>query len=32
MAIGLGRMFGIHLLVNFNSPYKAVNIVDFWRR
>jgi alginate O-acetyltransferase complex protein AlgI len=32
MAIGLGRMFGIHLPVNFNSPYKAVNIVDFWRR
>jgi D-alanyl-lipoteichoic acid acyltransferase DltB (MBOAT superfamily) len=32
MAIGLGRMFGIVLPLNFNSPYKAVNIIDFWRR
>src|SRR3954471_13959987 len=32
MAIGLGWMFGIHLPVNFNSPYKAINIIDFWRR
>ncbi len=32
MAIGLSRMFGIKLPLNFNSPYKAVNIVDFWRR
>ena len=32
MAIGLGRMFGIRLPVNFNSPYKAVSISDFWRR
>ena len=32
MAIGLSRLIGIHLPVNFNSPYKAVNIVDFWRR
>lgn len=32
MAIGLGRMFGIKLPLNFNSPYKATNIVDFWRR
>ena len=32
MAIGLGRMFSIRLPINFNSPYKAVNIVDFWRR
>jgi alginate O-acetyltransferase complex protein AlgI len=32
MAIGLGWIFGIRLPVNFNSPYKAVNIVDFWRR
>jgi D-alanyl-lipoteichoic acid acyltransferase DltB (MBOAT superfamily) len=32
MAIGLGRMFGIRLPLNFNSPYKAVNIADFWRR
>ncbi len=32
MAIGLSRMFGIKLPVNFNSPYKAINIIDFWRR
>lgn len=32
MAIGLARMFGIKLPFNFNSPYKALNIVDFWRR
>jgi alginate O-acetyltransferase complex protein AlgI len=32
MAIGGARLFGIRLPVNFNSPYKAVNIVDFWRR
>jgi alginate O-acetyltransferase complex protein AlgI len=32
MAIGLSRMFGIHLPLNFNSPYKAVDIIDFWRR
>jgi D-alanyl-lipoteichoic acid acyltransferase DltB (MBOAT superfamily) len=32
MAIGLARMFGIYFPLNFNSPYKAVNIIDFWRR
>jgi alginate O-acetyltransferase complex protein AlgI len=32
MAIGLARMFGIRLPLNFDSPYKASNIVDFWRR
>ncbi|MBA1419972.1 MAG: MBOAT family protein [Epsilonproteobacteria bacterium] len=32
MAIGLGLLFGFKLPINFNSPYKAVNIVDFWRR
>jgi alginate O-acetyltransferase complex protein AlgI len=32
MAIGLARMFGILLPLNFNSPYKATNITDFWRR
>jgi D-alanyl-lipoteichoic acid acyltransferase DltB (MBOAT superfamily) len=32
MAIGLGRMFGIRLPVNFASPYKATSIIDFWRR
>ena len=32
MAIGLGRLFGIILPLNFNSPYKANSIIDFWRR
>ncbi len=32
MAIGLGLMFNINLPINFNSPYKATSISDFWRR
>jgi D-alanyl-lipoteichoic acid acyltransferase DltB (MBOAT superfamily) len=32
MAIGLARMFGIILPLNFNSPYKADSIIEFWRR
>ncbi len=32
MAIGLGIMFGIHLPINFFSPYKADSIRVFWRR
>ena len=32
MAIGLGRLFGIELPQNFNSPYKALSPSDFWRR
>lgn len=32
MAIGLSFMIGVRLPLNFNSPYKAVNIADFWRR
>jgi alginate O-acetyltransferase complex protein AlgI len=32
MAIGLSRMLGIRLPINFNSPYKAESISDFWRR
>lgn len=32
MARGLGWLFGIEIPVNFNSPYKAVDIVDFWKR
>lgn len=32
MAIGSGLLFGIQLPENFNSPYKALNIQDFWRR
>lgn len=31
MAIGLGWMFGIKLPINFMSPYKAINITEFWR-
>ena len=31
MAIGLARMFGIILPVNFSSPYKACSIISFWR-
>ncbi|MCI5967924.1 MAG: MBOAT family protein [Helicobacter sp.] len=32
MAIGLGLLFGILLPINFNSPYKALSITEFWRR
>lgn len=32
MAIGLGLFFNIHLPQNFNSPYKARNFRDYWRR
>ncbi len=32
MAIGLGLLFGIMLPINFNSPYKSLNISAFWRR
>lgn len=32
MAIGLGRMFGFHFLENFNHPYVARSITEFWRR
>ena len=32
MALGLGLILGLRLPLNFDSPYKAVNIVDFWRR
>ncbi len=32
MAVGLGRIFGICLPMNFNSPYKSENITEFWRR
>jgi alginate O-acetyltransferase complex protein AlgI len=31
MAIGLARMFGIRLPLNFASPYKASSIIEFWR-
>jgi len=32
MALGIARCFGIRLPANFNSPYNATSIVDFWRR
>ena len=32
MAIGLALMFNIKLPLNFNSPYKSLNIQEFWRR
>lgn len=32
MAIGLSRLFGVRLPLNFESPYKARNIAQFWRR
>lgn len=32
MALGLARLFGIRLPINFHSPYKSQSIVEFWRR
>ena len=32
MAVGLGYMFGLRIPQNFNSPYKALDPADFWRR
>lgn len=32
MAVGLGRMFNIRLPINFDSPFRAVNRFDYWRR
>lgn len=32
MAIGSARIFGIKLPLNFDAPYRALNIIDFWRR
>ena len=32
MAIGIARLLGINLTINFNKPYLAVSIADFWRR
>jgi alginate O-acetyltransferase complex protein AlgI len=32
MAIGMGRMFGFHYLENFDHPYTARSVSDFWRR
>lgn len=32
MALGIALLFNIFLPINFNSPYKALDIQDFWRR
>jgi D-alanyl-lipoteichoic acid acyltransferase DltB (MBOAT superfamily) len=32
MAIGLARMFGVRLPINFHSPLRAASIIDYWRR
>jgi D-alanyl-lipoteichoic acid acyltransferase DltB (MBOAT superfamily) len=32
MAIGLALLFGIKLPLNFNSPYKATDMIEFWKR
>ena len=32
MALGLGKMFNIDIHINFNSPYKSLNIKEFWAR
>jgi len=32
MAIGISLLFGVRLPLNFNSPYKATSIIEFWRR
>ncbi len=32
MAVGLSKMLGIRMPVNFESPYKATSIIEFWRR
>lgn len=32
MALGLALMFGLRLPINFDSPYKSLSIIEFWRR
>ena len=32
IATGIARLFGIRLPVNFNSPYRALSVTDFWKR
>lgn len=32
MVIGVGKMLNFDMPINFNSPYKAINILDFWKR
>lgn len=32
MAVGIGMMIGLPYIKNFNQPYMAVSVSDFWRR
>ena len=32
MAIGLGLLFGITLPINFDSPFQAKSLIDYWNR
>lgn len=32
MAVGIGRLFGVIIPINFNSPYKSANMIEFWKR
>jgi alginate O-acetyltransferase complex protein AlgI len=32
MAVGLSRLFGVDLPLNFASPYKSTSVIEFWRR
>lgn len=32
MAIGLARMFNVRFPINFNSPYKAASVIEYWQR
>ncbi len=32
MAVGLARMFNLRFPLNFNSPYKAASVIDYWQR
>lgn len=32
MAIGLARMFNVHFPRNFDSPYKAQSVIEYWQR
>lgn len=32
IAVGLGLLFGVHLPINFNSPYRSNSIIEFWQR
>lgn len=32
MVVGIGKMLNLDMPINFNSPYKAIDILDFWKR